>query len=93
MIRPHPLSHLFLTLTHGQELDLVGSKINSLGKFHEIARRVRTGAQNKDDRRHRRTLLVDGIEAYDWWGHVFLAHDLRDVLGDGAVDSVDTETA
>lgn len=79
-------------MTHGQELDFVVAELNSLGKFHQIARGIRPRAQNKHDWRHGRALLKYRLITDDGWGNVFLTHASGDVFRDCAVDSVHTET-
>ena len=86
------ITDLLLSLTHGQELDLVVTKLDPLSKLHEVTCRVRARAENKHYGRHGRTLFKDCLIADDGRGDVFLTHTLSHKLGDGSVVSVNSET-
>ena len=90
---PNCAVYLLLALSERQVLQFVGPEARSFGEFHEIRSRVGAGTQDEYDRRQRCALLEDGLETDDRRHHVSLAHHARHVLGDGAVDTVDAETA
>ena len=87
------VTYFLLSLTHGQELELVAAKLDSVRQFHQVTGGVRAGTENKHNRRIWRTLLIDGIKTDDGWSDVFLPDTFGHVVGDSAEDSVNTETA
>lgn len=84
-------THLFLTLTKRQKLELVGTKATAFGKFCEVTSRIRARTQNENNRTSRRTLFVDILKANDRRSDVLLVHDLGHILGDGTVHAVHSE--
>ena len=84
---------LLLSLSHGEELETVSSVAHSVGQLPQIPCRIRTRTQDEHNRRLRRGLVVHVIEANDWGRDVLLPHPPRDEVGDGSVDSVDSEAA
>ena len=87
----YSIHYLLLALSERQILQLGTPEATPLCQLHEIGGGVGAGTQNKDDRRERSTLFEDRLEADDWRHDILLTHDLGDVVGDRAVDSIDAE--
>ena len=85
--------YLLLSLPHGKELEAVTPIAHPFGQLPQVSGRICTGTQDEHDRRLRRGLVVDVIEADDRRRDVLLPHPPSDKVGDGTVDAVDSEAA
>lgn len=83
--------YLFLSLSHGKELQLVATKAWPLSQLHQITSRIRARTENEDDWRERVGLLENRLKTNHGRGHVLLAHSSCHEIRDGQVNPVHAE--
>ena len=85
------MTRLFLSLSHGEELEPVPPIPHPLCQFGQVPSRIRTGTQDKHNGREGGGLVVDALKADHRWCDVLLSHSTQDVVGDGTIDTVNPE--
>ena len=85
------ITHLLLSLSHGQELESVPAVPHSLSQLAQVSSRICTGTEDEHNWGVGSGLVVNALKADDRRGHILLPHSPCDKVGDGSVDAIDSE--
>lgn len=85
------VEYLFLTLPHGQKLELVTPESRSLGKLHQVTGWVGAWTENEYDWRDGSGLLKNRLKTDDRRSDVFLSHTAGNKVRDGQINPIHSE--